>query len=159
MIDTKKIRIVIHPHPALRKASERVTEINDDIKAIAARMIVLVKQMKGAGLAANQVGLPHAMFVTILDEEDEVYINPFLETSGPIEYLEEGCLSLPGKRVMVPRPKRAKITYQNLEGQTITKESDELLGRCWQHECEHLAGKMITDHQSSTMGGMRRIRQ
>ena len=145
-MNIKKLRVVIYPHPALKQKATKIDEITDEIRAIGTRMIEVCKGFNnGIGLAANQVGLPINMFVTVLNGREEVYINPELELSGLTEYFEEGCLSMPGKKVMVGRPKTAKITYQALDGTTRTEENSELLGRCWQHEFDHLQGIMITE--------------
>lgn len=146
-INTKKIRIVLYPHPALKKKTESIPEINDDIKLIANCMLVLVKQIKGLGLAAPQVGISLSMFVTNINESEEIYINPIIETSGPEEIQEEGCLSLPGKSVFIKRQKNVKITYQSIDGLTKIQENSDLLGRCWQHEFDHLQGKLIIDYK------------
>ncbi|MCZ4338679.1 peptide deformylase [Shewanella colwelliana] len=105
----------------------------------------------GIGLAATQVGSPHAILVIDLSEERDdplVLVNPeFVERSG--EYIgEEGCLSIPGYRAKVARFEKVKVSALNREGQPIEIESDEFLSIVLQHEMDHLDGKVFIEHLS-----------
>ena len=76
----------------------------------------------------------------------QVYINPVLsKPTGDLEIYEEGCLSLPDIRGDVMRPPTITITYTDIEGRQVTQAATGLLGRCWQHETDHLDGVLIID--------------
>lgn len=144
----ESLKIVRYPDPVLRQVAEPIDAIDDTIKAVAARMIVLMYEAEGVGLAAPQVGLSWRLFVVRgleQGEPDRVFINPRLETHGDDVACEEGCLSLPKIHVDVVRPEAATITALDLDGQEFTLESDEHPARIWQHEYAHLDGKLIID--------------
>jgi peptide deformylase len=104
--------------------------------------------VEGLGLAAPQVGLPWRMFVTNVPEEKKtkVYINPSLSNFGKdTDVYEEGCLSLPGVHVEIPRPTSATLTAIDLEGNQVSVASAGFAARVWQHEFDHLNGVLIID--------------
>jgi len=126
-------------------------------------MIELMHEAEGVGLAAPQVSLPWRMFVTAgfaeVDDEDgevdpqrhpdRVFINPSLELKpGPLQAMEEGCLSLPDIRCEIRRPGGATITAQNLDGETISMASEGFISRVWQHDFDHLEGVLIIDRMT-----------
>jgi peptide deformylase len=126
-------------------------------------MIELMRESKGIGLAAPQVGLSWRMFVVEIDPESkrakakgdgpptatrgpEVYINPRLsQPASSVEAGEEGCLSIPGVYGDVLRPPTISITATALDGKEFTTTGSGLLARCWQHEYDHLDGVLILD--------------
>jgi peptide deformylase len=151
-IDPEQLMIVHYPHPVLRQKAEPIGEVTPEIKAVAAKMIDLMHQAPGVGLAAPQVGLPWRMFVanpTGEQGDDRVYINP--ELSGPDggnAARDEGCLSLPGVTVEVTRPTQITIRAIDVDGQAFEESADDLLARIWQHEYDHLDGVLIIDKMS-----------
>lgn len=152
-IDPAQLRILHYPAPVLRKRAAPVGDIDQSIKDLAERMIELMNEADGLGLAAPQVGVPLRMFVAQVKQEDEpvrVYINPELSEFAPeMESHEEGCLSLPGIHVHVRRPYAATITATDLEGNRFSLTSDGLLARVWQHENDHLDGVLIIDKMNT----------
>ena len=150
-IDAKRLQILHFPDPALRSRALPVESIDEDVHAVAARMLELMHEAKGIGLAAPQVGMPWRMFVTG-DREghpERILINP--ELSNPAEVLEaaeEGCLSIPNVRVTVRRPVAISIRAQDLEGKEFTLRADDIMARVWQHEVDHLNGVLIIDRMS-----------
>ena len=102
----------------------------------------------GVGLAAPQVGILRRVFVVdVGGEEPEIveFVNPeILETDGE-QYGAEGCLSVPGKYGLVKRPYYAKIRAQDRNGEWFEAEGEELIGRCFCHEYDHLDGIMYTE--------------
>jgi peptide deformylase len=116
-------------------------------------MLVLMREAKGVGLAGPQVGLSIRLFVCNLTEEaasDMVFVNPvFAERTGSIDG-EEGCLSIPGVNVMMHRSARVVIEAQDPEGKPIQQSAEQLLARVWQHESDHLDGRLIVDNMSPT---------
>lgn len=159
-VDPATLRIRIYPDPILRRKADPI-DLTPNVVEVAHRMIELMHQAEGIGLAAPQVGLPWRMFVVDVPPGDDrqvecdpptatpgpvVYINP--ELSDPdraIEPLEEGCLSLPDIRGDVIRPATITITATDLEGNRVTSRVGGLLARCIQHEFDHLDGVLILD--------------
>ena len=148
-VDPAQLRIVHYPDPALREATEPVDPGDATVRAVAERMIELMHEAEGVGLAAPQVGLAWRVFVTNAreaDPEDRVYFNPALTLApGEIETEDEGCLSLPGIQVAVRRPLRATIRATALDGVAFEAEAEGFLARVWQHEFDHLEGRLIID--------------
>ncbi len=151
-VDPERLRIAIYPDPSLREKADPVDPTDPIVAAVARRMIDLMHEADGVGLAGPQVGLPWRLFVTNArdaDLEDRAFINPHLSTGpGGMTSAEEGCLSLPGINVQVRRPEHAEITAIDLKGEKITMSADDIVGRIWQHEFDHLNGVLIIDKMS-----------
>ncbi|MBM44530.1 MAG: peptide deformylase [Phycisphaerae bacterium] len=155
--DPHQLRILLYPDPALRARTMPVDPPDPEINVVVERMIELMFEANGAGLAAPQVGLPWKLFVT-LDPQREgeamAWLNPRLEILDETHVSdEEGCLSLPGITVEVNRPALVRITGQAVDGSPI-ESTDEWLSRVVQHENDHLDGVLIIDRMTT----MERIR-
>lgn len=152
LMPAKPLSIVLYPDPVLRLIAAPVPAVDDAVRAVAKEMLRMMHEAPGVGLAAPQVGLSWKMFVanaTGKPEDDKVYINPELSSpSGPLDPYEEGCLSLPDIRVEVTRPTVITIKALDLEGRSFEETADGLLARIWQHEFDHLMGRMIIDKMS-----------
>ncbi len=132
----------------LRTVARPIDPIDDTVRAVAARMLELMHEAEGAGLAAPQVGLAWRMFVSRADDDhpERIFINPSTPVlDGELELHAEGCLSLPGLTVDVRRPVAATMTCQDLDGQSMTLTATGLMARIWQHEHDHLNGVLIID--------------
>ena len=141
-------------HPSLRKKAEEISEINDEIRELAANMIDTMRVNEGIGLAGPQVNVLKRIFVidlTIIDEtlEAKAYLNPKILSEDGSEVLEEGCLSIPEVREDVERSFTLKVEYQTLNGETVQEELDDLPARVFQHELDHLNGVLFIDHIST----------
>lgn len=168
--DPAALRLVTYPAAVLRRKAAPVATVDDHVRAVARRMIEIMQQEDGVGLAAPQVGLPWRLFVCHVPEEPEtsdeprsasahpitatiaptVYINPIIaDPRGELEGAEEGCLSLPNIRGEVHRPPIVTITALGLEGTPFTQTGTGLLARCWQHEMDHLDGVLIIDRMTA----------
>ena len=135
--------IVTFGHPSLKTRSSEITEFNEDLKILSERMIKIMYEAPGVGLAAPQIGINKNIFVFDAGNGAQVAVNPKkIEVDGSSIFLE-GCLSLPGYYWEIERPEFAKIFCQNLKGEDITYEGDELTGRVLQHEFDHLKGKLL----------------
>lgn len=146
--DVDRLSIIHYPDPRLRQVCQEVTEFDDKLPALAAKMATLRRADKGVGLAAAQVGVPLRMFVLNLtgEEKDEmVFVNPVIHDPQGSKETEEGCLSVPNIHVQVRRPARCRITAQDLKGNPIELEGEDLLCRVWHHEIDHLNGILILD--------------
>lgn len=116
-----------------------------ELRGLIAKMRVTMKRAIGIGLSANQIGRSERLFVAQIDEKFYVVLNPkIVKSSGKIE-MEEGCLSVPGKYGVVPRADRVTLEGYNLEGKKIKIKARGLLARVFQHEVDHLDGKVFVD--------------
>ena len=167
-VDPSKLRIDLYPTEVLRmKASLVAVEggIDEPLRAIATRMIDLMRGAQGIGLAAPQVGLPIRLFVAhvptdpeaephesglpVSTDEAQVFFNPeIVEFSKDLEPYEEGCLSLPGINGEVNRPSTVTMRAYDMDGNEVELRATGLLARCWQHEIDHLDGVLIIDKMS-----------
>jgi peptide deformylase len=116
-------------------------------------MLDLMYEHEGVGLAANQVDLPIRMFVVNAsgargDGEEMVLINPELQLPKGSDSMSEGCLSLPGIRGEVRRPKSIRLSAYDLAGNAIERNIDDFLARILLHENDHLDGVMFFDRMS-----------
>lgn len=148
-VNSADLTILRYPAPVLRERARPIAKIDDQVRAVAERMIEMMLDVEGLGLAAPQVGLPWRMFVTNVPEEKQtrVYINPTLTNLGSeTDVYEEGCLSLPGVHVEIARPTTATLAAQDLHGNQMSITSAGFAARVWQHEFDHLNGVLIIDH-------------
>ena len=143
------MKIVLSPDPTLRQVAEPCTPGDPALKKLATKMAKVMYKNDGVGLSAPQVGVVKRIIVVDCDiENDEptpiTLVNPqIVESSGEPEKENEGCLSCPGISVPVTRPPFVKVGYYDLDGNECTIEGDGLLGRCLQHEIDHLDGRTL----------------
>ncbi len=146
--------LVILPDSQLRLVSEPVTEITDEIQALAKNMLETMYEAPGVGLAAIQIGVPKRVVTIDVAGEDEepeplVLINPeIIAHSEETKIYQEGCLSIPEYYADVERPDIVSFRYTDLDGKTIDREADGLLAVCVQHEIDHLNGVLFIDYLS-----------
>jgi peptide deformylase len=175
-IDPATLDLLMYPEPVLRRKAQDVPAVDDLTRAVAARMIEVMRKEDGVGLAAPQIGLAWRMFVADVPATDgrSATAEPPTATHGPVVYVnprltvfvgapdpdEEGCLSLPGIRGDVLRPPVASLTAIGLDGKAFTASAGGLLARCWQHEIDHLDGVLIIDRmtQMSRLRNRARVR-
>jgi peptide deformylase len=145
--------ILRYPHEVLLTRTEDVTDITPDVERLVQDMIETMHAAPGVGLAANQVGVGKRIAVVDLSVGEDpkqllVLINPrILENHGGYDD-EEGCLSLPGFSERVRRPDRAVIEALDLKGARRTYEGRNLLARAFNHEIDHLEGRLFIEHLS-----------
>ena len=162
--------ILQYGDPILRAKGQRIDEIDDRIRELAANMIETMHAAHGVSLAAQQIG--EALQLTVLDisaVEDRpstleldgkdmtdpkdamplVLINPEIELRGETEVGVEGCLSFPEITGDIERAQWVRVRAQNLEGDTIEFETGGLLARAIQHEHDHLHGILFIDRMRS----------
>lgn len=143
------MKIVLSPDPMLRQVCEPCAPGDASLRKLARQMAQDMYENDGCGLAAPQVGVLKRIIVIDCDVESErqnpiALVNPeILETSGDPVTEEEGCLSCPGISVPITRPPFARVKYFDLDGNERTIEGDGLLGRCLQHEIDHLNGRTL----------------
>lgn len=149
-VDPAKLRIILYPDPRLRVRCRPVEQFDGQLAAVAARMIELMHAAEGVGLAAPQVGLPWRLFVCQPDKDHppSVFVNPLLEHSAETITSPEGCLSIPEVTVEMIRAARCELTARDLNGREVRASCDGLAARVWQHETDHLNGRLIIDRMS-----------
>jgi peptide deformylase len=137
--------------PVLRASALPVERFDEALKAEIERMGALMRDALGIGLAANQLGVLHRVFVYRVSPEEPVtaVVNPVIEhASEELEVAEEGCLSLPGVHVEVERPAEVRLHGQDADGGELLVEASGLEARVIQHELDHLDGILILDRIS-----------
>lgn len=142
------LKIILWPDPRLKRISKPVETFDEPLQALAARMFELMREAKGVGLAAPQVGLNIRMFVmnaTGDPADDRIYVNPVLSDGEGDEQDEEGCLSLPDIRTQVVRFEKMKLNAWDVNGQAVEEAASGFVTRIWQHEFDHLNGTLLTD--------------
>ena len=151
-MDINSLKLVKYPNEILKKISTDILDIDDKIVGIGKKMLTIMKENSGIGLAANQVGINLNIIVVSIPETqwiDKIIINPKLKSIDKINHtIKEGCLSLPGIYYEVERPKNIEITYFNEFGNKKIEMVDGLISSCLQHECDHLNGIMFPERLS-----------
>ncbi|GAA5003649.1 peptide deformylase [Streptomyces siamensis] len=141
----------------LHKPCRDVTEFGPDLAALIDDMFLTMYVAEGAGLAANQVGVALRLFVYDCPDDEGVrhvghIVNPVLEPLDPAgrRLLDEGegCLSVPGAVMDVPRPDRAVVRGQDRDGRPVCVEGTGYFARCLAHETDHLGGQVYLDRLS-----------
>ncbi len=141
-------QVVKFGDPVLKSAASPVTEFDDDLVAEAERMIGLMRDAIGVGLAATQLGTLRRMLVFQVgaDAEPTILVNPEIEwRSDDGVTAEEGCLSLPGVVVDVERPLHVRAKAADVRGEPLSIEASGLEARVIQHEIDHLDGVLMLD--------------
>lgn len=150
------MKIVKYPHPALRAAARPVLAVDADVQKAAGEMLELMYKSEGLGLAAPQVTLGYQMivmnFAGEIDRPDLelVALNPeIVESKGGLVNDREGCLSFPGLYQNVRRHKTVLVRWYNLKSELCEGTFHDLAARVWQHEIDHLDGKLFIDKMGS----------
>ncbi|MDZ7844241.1 MAG: peptide deformylase [Anaerolineales bacterium] len=147
-------KIVEVPHPSLRNKAERVTEFDQDLKALLDDMVETMRAEDGVGLAGPQIDVGKRVLVVEFGSETDpelpptVYqlVNPEITRSSPETVLgAEGCLSIPGFMGDVERSLHITIEGQNHRGDPLKMQPRGWLARVFQHEVDHLNGILFTD--------------
>ena len=139
------LKIITSPDPLLNQVCEPCDLEDKSLKKLAKQMERAMYATDGVGIAAPQVGVLKRLIVIDVSPDDVrdplVLVNPeILELDGELVTEEEGCLSCPGVSVPIERREWARVRYFDLKGEEWEIEGDGLLGRCLQHEIDHLNG-------------------
>lgn len=154
------LKILEVPNPLLKKKSEPVKEITDQLRKTLDDMLETMYAAPGVGLAAPQVGLLKRMVVIDVTRDDEPkkpykMINPVITAhSEETTVHDEGCLSVPEQYAPVERFETVTVEYTDENGTKQTLNADGLLAICVQHELEHLEGTLFIDHLSKVKRDM-----
>ena len=129
----------------LKQRAKDVVDIDGALVGVVNTMVETMYDASGVGLAAPQVGVQKRFFTYDVGEGPQVIFNPeVVETEGEWTY-EEGCLSIPGFHFEIVRPKLVTIAGIDIDGDAVTVQGDELLGRVFLHEIDHLDGVLMLD--------------
>ena len=147
-------KIVIEPDPILRKESEPVEKVDDQLRRLLDDMLETMYAAPGIGLAAVQVGILKRLIVIDISKDKEkkdplFLINPkIISKSKQTSIYEEGCLSLPGHFAEIERPAECQINFIDYNGKKKEIKANGLLSTCIQHEVDHLNGVLFIDYLS-----------
>jgi peptide deformylase len=147
--------IVLYGEPVLEKKAELIQEFDTpELQQLVDDMFESCYAAKGVGLAAPQIGIPKRIAVIDLSVAEDpqqkiVLINPEIIHRVGTQAGEEGCLSLPGFREQVRRPKKVTVRAQNVKGKTFEMDGEDLLARAFNHEIDHLNGRLYISHVSA----------
>lgn len=149
--------------PVLKQRASEVSSIDGTLVRLADDMIETMLAAPGVGLAAPQVGVQKRLFVYQIDPDEgpKTIVNPIIsEARGEWEY-DEGCLSIPGLSFPIVRPKEVLLTGYDLDGKEVAIEADELLARAFQHELDHLDGRLLLEllDKSQRKAAMKELRR
>ncbi|MGL6316757.1 peptide deformylase [Vibrio sp. WXL103] len=145
------LNVLSFPDERLRTVAKPVEAVTPEIQQIVDDMLETMYAEEGIGLAATQVDIHQRIVVIDISESREepmVLINPEITEKRGEDGIEEGCLSVPGARALVPRAAEVSVKALNRDGEEITFDADDLLAICVQHELDHLKGKLFVDYLS-----------
>ncbi|HTB20986.1 MAG TPA: peptide deformylase [Bryobacteraceae bacterium] len=147
--------IVLYGEQVLEKQAEAVADFDTpELNKLIEDMFESMYAAKGVGLAAPQIGIAKRIAVIDLSVAEDpqqkiVLINPEIIRKEDFQTGEEGCLSLPGFREQVTRPKSVTVRAQNVKGEWFEMNGEELLARAFCHEIDHLNGRLYISHVSA----------
>ncbi|MBD2678724.1 MULTISPECIES: peptide deformylase [Nostoc] len=141
----------------LRQGAKRISKVDDELRKLVREMLQTMYSKDGIGLAAPQVGIHKQLIVIDLEPDNAanqplVLINPIIkQVSRDISVAQEGCLSIPNVYLDVKRPEVVEIAYKDEYGRPQTLKANDLLGRCIQHEMDHLNGVVFVDRVENSL--------
>jgi peptide deformylase len=143
------LKIVKYSNSILKKKSEEVSHNDKTLRSLVPQMIEAMKKNQGIGLAAPQIGISKKIIIVTEGEEVHAFLNPrIVKQSKEKEQDEEGCLSLPGLFVKILRSKQVEVVAETLDGEEIRLVAQGLGARIFQHEIDHIEGKLIINRIS-----------
>lgn len=142
------LKIRLFGNPVLRKKTKPVKEVTPVQRDILSAMAQLMYAESGIGLAASQVGVNESMIVVDIGSGLYKLINPKIIEKRGHQVMEEGCLSVPGVCIKVKRAGKVVVKADDQDSKPVTIEAEGLLACVFQHEIDHLKGKLIIDYAS-----------
>lgn len=150
--DLAQMKIIHYGDPRLTEPATPIEQIDQSVLALAQRMFQVMSAAEGVGLAAPQVGVTVRIFVaspTVSPDDRRVYVNPRIVSTDGSQQFDEGCLSVPGVTGKIKRFHTITIEATDLDGEKFTETGTDLLARIFQHEMDHLDGRLIIDRMGS----------
>ncbi len=162
--DAALAHVVKFGDPVLKSKASPVREFGPELRTEVERMVSIMRDGMGVGLAATQVGVLRRLLVfqAGADSEPTALINPEVEwLSDEVVVAEEGCLSLPRVSMDVERPLHARFSGFDVDGEPVRLEASGLEARVLQHELDHLDGILILDRapRAQRKGALRALRE
>ena len=151
-VDLGSLEVLVYPDPRLREVCTPVAAVDDSVRALAKRMLELMFARRGVGLAGPQVGVTVRLFVASPEfalDDCRVFINPRIVSATGAQEGDEGCLSFPDISCKIKRSGQVTLEALDLEGHPFTEEADDLAARIYQHEIDHLDGRLLVDRMGS----------
>jgi len=143
------LKLRFYGDPVLRKVAKPVKEVGPAERFLIQEMTRAMYEFDGAGLAAPQVGIEQQIFIADAGDGPFAIINPeIVKKSKEEAVMEEGCLSLPKIRINIKRPAEIQVRYLDESGRKVDRVLTGLLARIFQHESDHLFGRMLVDYAS-----------
>lgn len=153
-----KLEVLKSPNPILKQVSKRISEINNEIRQLAGDMIETMILANGVGLAAIQVGQDLRMIAVINNDMENlidgtqypvlIALNPeIVEKSEETVKMTEGCLSFDSVTKRIRRPKTIVVNYTDLQGKKKTVRVTDRNARIFEHEIDHLDGRLLSDYE------------
>jgi len=147
------LEILKYPHPLLKKRSQEIEKIDENIRQLIQDMTETMYDSNGVGLAACQVGVGKRIIVldvSPMDPEQDLFalINPEIVAEEEEIDHEEGCLSVPDCQEIIKRKQKVRIRGMSSEGKEVELEAQGILAIALQHEVDHLNGVLILDRMS-----------
>lgn len=142
------------PESVLRQRAKKVSSIDASIKKLVVDMQETLHADDGrVGLAAPQIGVSlRVVVIGLPDEEDMIMINPEIVKTWGERRVTEGCLSIPGYMGELNRSETVTVKWRNMDGKEVRQKASGLLAQAFEHEIDHLNGKLYIDHMESTDG-------
>ncbi|MDI6759013.1 MAG: peptide deformylase [Candidatus Omnitrophota bacterium] len=148
MKENPGLKIRIYGDPVLRKKAKPIQDVIGEHRKILSQMAQLMLINSGVGLAAPQIGISEKMIVVDIGSGLYKLINPEITKKEGSLCLEEGCLSIPGVNIKVKRAKKICLKALDEFGKPLFYKAEGLLACVFQHEIDHLNGKLIIDYAS-----------
>jgi len=145
----ESLEILQFPDERLRRLSQPVIDFNQELKALAERMLEIMYESNGIGLAAPQVNQTVRLIVVDVSEgrdNPRIFVNPKIKQSSGSVDSSEGCLSVPEIRTTIKRYESVTVEYLDLSGEKHEEPLNDLMSICVQHEIDHLDGKLFIDY-------------
>lgn len=143
--------ILIYPDERLREIARPVDSFEPALTELVDDMFETMYQERGIGLAATQIDEHRRLFVADVSEDRSgalAFVNPeIIAHEGTVES-EEGCLSIPGINETIARAERIRVRAQDAKGKAFEQDLEGLLAICFQHELDHLEGRLFIDYLS-----------
>ncbi len=151
MVAMSSYSVRVYGDPVLKQVAHEVDQVDGSLVRLVDDMVETMYDSEGAGLAATQVGIQKRLFVYDVGEGPEAIINPTIVESTGEWYHDEGCLSIPDLRLGIVRPAQVLIRGYDLDGEEVSIEADDFLGRVFQHEVDHLDGVLMVERLDDDM--------
>lgn len=144
------MKLIYFPDERLFQVAKEVKEFTPELKELLESMWTIMKEARGLGLAANQVGLPHRMFIMEGPSQEKIFlVNPVITKKSVINaYVKEGCLSAPEEFFVLDRASWVEVSFKDENGSSCLRVFKDVHAVCVQHEMGHLDGESFLESKS-----------